>query len=366
MATRRGIFLGGGALAIAGAGAAYAVVRDMGSLDGYETSVAITRATLRQTPAIGEFVRHATLAPSGHNTQPWKFRAAANRIDILPDLSRRTPAVDPDDHHLFVSLGCAAENLALASGARGHPGEVRFDPSSGGAVVFESGNGEANPSPLFDAIPQRQCSRNDYDGKPVSNADLQTLTAAAAIPGVDLVLITAPPQIARVRELILAGNSAQIADPAFVRELRSWLRFSPRQALRTGDGLFTATTGNPILPAWLGPLFFDAAFTANAENDKCARQIAGSAGIAVFAAQTEDRAHWVLAGRAAQRFALQATVLGLKCAFLNQPVEVAGLRPGLADLIGLPGRRPDLVMRFGYGSNMPYSARRPVEAVMLA
>jgi hypothetical protein len=31
----------------------------------------------------------------------------------------------------------------------------------------------------------------------------------------------------------------------------------------------------------------------------------------------------------------------------------------------MPGRRPDLVMRFGYGPTLPYSARRPVEAVLV-
>jgi hypothetical protein len=336
----------------------------MGSLEAYEASVAVTRATLRQKPELVEFLRYATLAPSGHNTQPWKFRATEDRIDILPDDLRRTPIVDPDDHHLFVSLGCAAENLALACGARGRPGELRFDPSGDGSAVFEFSSGAASPSPLFDAIPKRQSSRGDYDGKPVGSADLRTLTAAVAVPGVDLVLIADRPQLDRVRDLVIAGNDAQMSDKAFLRELRSWIRFSPRQALRTGDGLFSATTGNPILPAWLGPAFFDLAFKADAENDKYARQIASSPGIAVFVAQQADHEHWVQAGRAAQRFALQATALGLKCAFLNQPVEVAGLRPDLASLIGLPGRRPDLVMRYGYGPILPYSARRPVEAAM--
>ena len=360
MRTRRTVFLGAGALAIAGAGATYAVVRNMGSLDDYEASVAITRATLRQNPSIGELLRYATLAPSGHNTQPWTFRAAGDRIDILPDLSRRTPIVDPDDHHLFISMGCAAENLALASGARGRPGELRFDGSHLGSAVFEFGNGEAIASPLFDAIPKRQSSRDNYDGRPVSNADLRTLTAAAAIPGVDLSLIADRPQIERVRDLVIAGNSTQMSDRAFVHELRSWMRFSPREAIRKGDGLFSATTGNPILPAWLGPTFFDLAFNAGTENDKYARQIASSAGLAVFVAQKEDHEHWVLVGRAAQRFALQATALGLKCAFINQPVEVARLRPELASLIGAPGRRPDLVIRYGYGPILPYSARRPI------
>ena len=363
--TRRNIVLGGGALAFAGAGAAYATFRGMGSLDEYDASVAVTRAALSQTPEIGEFVRFATLAASGHNTQPWKFRAGANRIDILPDFSRRTPVVDPDDHHLFVSLGCAAENLALAAGGRGRPGELHFDPSNDGAVAFAFGGGPATESALFEAIPRRQSSRANYDGKPIGAADLRTLAVAAAVPGVDLVLITDRPRIGRVRDLVVAGNSAQMSDKAFARELKTWLRFSPRQALETGDGLFSASSGNPTLPAWLGPYVFDLVFKADTENDKYARQIASSPGIAVFVARKEDREHWVLAGRACQRFALRATALGLKCAFLNQPVEVPGLRPELANLIGLPGRRPDLVMRFGHGPNLPWSARRPIDRIML-
>ncbi len=219
-------------------------------------------------------------------------------------------------------------------------------------------------SALFDAIPRRQSTRAEYDGRPVGPPALRALAVAAETPGINLVLITDRPQIDRVRDLVLAGNSAQMADAAFVRELKSWLRFSPRQALATGDGLFSATTGNPMLPSWLGPLVLDIVFKADAENDKYARQLRTSAGVAVFVSERDDKEHWVRAGRACQRFALQATALGLKHAFVNQPVEVARLRPELAALVGMSGRRPDIVMRFGYGPALPFSARRPVEAVL--
>jgi hypothetical protein len=78
-----------------------------------------------------------------------------------------------------------------------------------------------------------------------------------------------------------------------------------------------------------------------------------------------DKAHWVEVGRAYERFALQATALGIRNAFLNQPVEVAAVRSPFAAALGLPGQRPDLVVRFGRGPTMPRSLRRPVDAVMV-
>jgi nitroreductase len=361
---RRNILIGASALAVAGGGATYLGVRHMGSMDEYSASVAATRAALKQNPDVRDFIRYATLAASGHNTQPWRFRLSEGRVEILPDFSRRTPVVDPDDHHLFASLGCAAENLSLAASANSRPGDISFEPANDGAVAFGFGGTTSQSSALFEAIPLRQSTRAEFDGRPASAADLRALAAAAAIPGVDLALITDRTQMAQVRDLVLNGNSAQIADAAFMRELKSWLRFSPRQAMETGDGLFSATTGNPTLPAWLGPFMIDMAFKAEAENDKYARQIQSSAGIAVFVGARNDKEHWVRAGRACQRFALQATALGLKQAFINQPAEVAALRPELAALVGLPGRRPDIVMRFGYGAALPFSARRPVDAVL--
>ena len=338
----------------------------MGSMADYNESVAETRALLKQSPDIREVIRYATLAASGHNTQPWRFRVGEGRIDILPDFSRRTPVVDPDDHHLFVSLGCAAENLALAAGASGRPGELHFDPADSGSIGFAFGRGSSVNSELFRAIPKRQSTRALYNGNSVSVADLKALSAAAApVSGVDLVLITDPLAMNRVRDLVVAGNSEQLADPSFMRELKAWIRFSPHRAMTTGDGLFAAASGNPALPDWLGPSLFSMVFRADADNDNYARQIRSSAGLAVFVGDREDKEDWVRVGRACQRFALQATALGIKLAFINQPVEVAHLRPDLATLVGLPERRPDIVMRFGYGAPLPFSPRRPLEEVLL-
>lgn len=347
-----------------GAGSAWLGFRQMGYTEDYDIAVAAMRSPLSQTPEARNLIRYATLAANSHNSQPWQFNIVRDGIEIRPDLGRRLAAVDPDNHHLFASLGCAAENLSIAAGARGLVGAVSFDPEQDGVVRIAFGKGQSASTELFDAITKRQSTRGDYDGRPISVTDLQLLrSTAGAVQGVDLVLITERPRIERVRDLIVAGNTAQMADLAFMRELKAWLRFTPRQALKTGDGLFSRTSGAPVVPAWLGPLAIDMLFSTAAENNKYARQIASSAGIAVFVAEKDDPEHWVLAGRACQRFALQATALGMKHTFINQPVEVATLRQTLARLVGMPGRRPDIVMRFGYGPALPFSARRPAAAV---
>lgn len=100
-----------------------------------------------------ELVRYATLAPSSHNTQCWKFRIEDASISILPDLSRRCPAVDSDDHHLFISLGCSAENLIQAALANGLMGNATFDAAGGNALRVSLESTRAVTSTLFQAIP---------------------------------------------------------------------------------------------------------------------------------------------------------------------------------------------------------------------
>ncbi|MCF7990611.1 MAG: hypothetical protein K9M02_09220 [Thiohalocapsa sp.] len=84
-------------------------------------------STPAQPALIRELVRCAVLAPSSHNTQCWRFEPRADGIRVRPDLSRRCPAVDPDDHHLYLSVGCAVENLQIAARAQGLAGEATLE-----------------------------------------------------------------------------------------------------------------------------------------------------------------------------------------------------------------------------------------------
>ncbi len=312
-----------------------------------------------------ELVRYATLAPSSHNTQCWKFRLGDRSVSILPDYQRRCPIVDPDDHHLFVSLGCAAENLVQAASAMGFRGETAFKTGTSESLEVNLVRATEVRTPLFEAIPRRQSTRGEFDAMSLSNDELVLLETAGSGHGVRVHLLTGKQALENVLDFVVQGNTAQMRDPAFVRELKYWLRFNGGQAARLGDGLFSGSSGNPTAPGWLGDLMFDFFFTEKVENDKYARHVRSSAGIAVFVSEREDKSQWIEVGRAFQRFALQATAMGVRTAHLNQPVEVASLRPQFAQAIGVSTGRPDLVIRFGRGPEMPRSLRRPIEAVLL-
>jgi hypothetical protein len=194
-------------------------------------------------------------------------------------------------------------------------------------------------------------------------------TAAGAIAGAlqadRLLLLTERSAMEQTLEDVIQGNSAQLADAGFVKELKAWIRFNADDAVRRRDGLYSVCNGNPNIPAWAGDAAFQWIVTAKSENEKVARQVRSSAGIAIFVGQAVDKAHWVEVGRCYERFALQATALGIRNAFLNQPLEVAALRPAFATSLGLTDQRPDLIVRFGRGPAMPRSLRRPVEAVLV-
>jgi nitroreductase len=328
----------------------------------YDQIARSLRAPLQPEGGLKELVRFASLAANSHNTQPWTFTLSDKQVAIAPDLARRCPAVDPDDHHVFVSLGCAAENLeraAAAMGLKAHPSFVDD------RVQIPLEPMVADHSVLLDVILRRQCTRAAYDGKPVGNDALRLLEQAGTIPGVSVMLITDDERKASVSDYVVQGNTVQMRDPAFLTELKSWMRFNEADAAIARDGLFSRSSGNPALPAWLARAALPFFFTEAGENDKYRAHIQSSAGLAVFVCERNDKAHWVEVGRACQRFALQATALGLKYAFVNQPVEVPALRKQFAAFLGIGDRLPDLIVRFGAGPELPQSLRRPVEHIIV-
>lgn len=364
MVSRRSVLAG--AMAI-GAGVAATRLAWPGEEPAYRGFLSESRKPVAIWPAAErslaeELVRFAVLAANSHNSQPWLFVTSRGGFRIKPDLKRRCPVVDPEDRHLIASLGCATENLVLAAEAAGFHADVDFDPASR-TTTINLDRSIPQRVPAFLAITKRQSTRAPFAPDALPSDEIRSLESASRIPGVHAHMLTARDQLHRLRDLVVAGNTAQCNDRAFVAELRDWVRFNQAQAVATRDGLYAGASGNPNVPSWLGRIAFARFFTAASENPKYVAQLDGSAGAVILSPDKDDPAGWFNVGRAGERFQLEATVRDIRTSFVNQPVEVAAARQDLMGWLG-DGLRPGMIIRFGRGSSLPWSLRRPPSAVL--
>ena len=148
-------------------------------------------------------VRYALLAPSSHNTQPWRFHVAENRVDLFMDMDRWLKVADADQREIHVSIGCALESLLVAAEhfGLGHGTDYLPDPANPrlAATVRFRAEGRAapeRPARLFPMLPVRHTNHGEYDGRPIPPGVLEQLRNCCVEPGVT-VYLTADADIKR-------------------------------------------------------------------------------------------------------------------------------------------------------------------------
>jgi hypothetical protein len=183
-------------------------------------------------------------------------------------------------------------------------------------------------------------------------------------PGVNLQFATNSTALETLLEYVNLGNQIQYTDPAFINELIKWLRFNKKEALSSMDGLYSACSGNPQVPRFIGQMFVSGT-KPQQQADADAAKFRTSPVAVVVASESDDKISWVRTGQVYERLALTATSMGIKSALLNQPIEVKELRSQFQSAIGLGNKIPQLLVRFGYADDMPKSLRRPVDWVLI-
>src|SRR3989440_5132099 len=134
-----------------------------------------------------DLVAAAVLAANAHNTQPWRFRLSPGRIDLHAVPERTTGTMDQLRREMYLSLGCALENLTLAAAAAGLAPSVQVVPDPADPTLAASvrlGTGAPVDSPLHRAIPDRHTNRGPYQsGRPVPAGVLDHLAAPGTAAG---------------------------------------------------------------------------------------------------------------------------------------------------------------------------------------
>lgn len=311
-------------------------------------------------------LQYAVLAPSSHNSQPWLFAVEGGEIRVYADESRRLTVADPDGRELYVSVGCALENLLTAAERFGvgyaveyasadetregggdaarHAATVRLDRTS----APTTGRGPA----LFEAITERRTNHRPFRSESVPEPVLERFEADAASAGVGLELVTDASRRERIAALQTRADERQFDDPSYRAELGRWI----------GDG----SLGAGWLAARVGQLAVRHLDIGAREGKKNSKLVTSAPVVAVLTADGDGVETRLRVGQAFERAALTATNEGLAVHPMSQILEVDDLRAELSELLGLDGPDPVHLFRLGYADpDATLTPRRSVEDVLV-
>jgi hypothetical protein len=304
-------------------------------------------------------LRFAILAPSSHNTEPWKFRVQDNRVDVLLDLSRWLNVADDDQRELHISVGCALENLLIAAEHFGIGYECELLPnpnalSLAATVTFrEHGQSVAfRPSVLFDMIPVRHTNHQRYEDRAIPDDVLQQLQSTCIEDGIKLHLTCDPYIKKQVDDLVVRGDAIEFADPKFREELAYWI----------GQGVF----GTGWLMSKIGKLAVSYIDMGKSQAKKGSDILMSSPILGLISSQHDDRQSQLKVGQVYQRLSLLAASHGIWCQPMSQIVQIPELKTEVASLTPESGPTPQHPFRMGYApAEKQHTPRRPIEEVLV-
>lgn len=304
----------------------------------------------------------ATRAPSIHNTQPWRWRVRAARLELFSEPEMQLENTDPDGRDLIISCGVALHHCVVALASMGWHAKVsRFpDPDNSRHLATL----EVVPQPpdqpdiaLAAAIPRRRTDRRAYSSWPVPGGDVAQMAARAARSGVMLRQIDA---LDRMKEIVCKAVSDHAGNDAYMRELTTW---SGRYGAVAGVPARSAPPSDPSSPIpgrlFAGPGLAQPSGISPADD---------SSAILALGTENDDRLAQLRAGEATSIVLLTATAMGLACCPITEPLEIAATRDAIrADVFGARGY-PQMLLRVGWApinaDPLPATPRRRLARVV--
>ncbi len=304
-------------------------------------------------------LRYAILAPSSNNSQPWRFAIDDDCVRVLLDDRFWLRVCDPERREMYLSAGCALENLLVAAEHYGFGHHTDYlpdadDPSLVAAVRFTRGGSPSahRPPVMFEMLTVRQTSHRRHLDRPLDDTVLSGLQGCCVEAGIVLRLYADRPTRRAVSGMVVRGDLQQFADPAFRRELSVWV----------GQGVL----GTPWLTSQLLRLMVRYVDIGRTQSQRDSDLVLSSPVLGVLATVRDDRALQVQAGQVYERLSLAAAALGIHCQPMSQPVEIPELMDELTRLISPPVLFPQHPFRMGYApAERRRTLRRPLSEVLV-
>ena len=303
----------------------------------------------------------AELAPSVHNTQPWRFVVLAEQaLEVRADRDRQLGSLDKSGRQLLISCGAAVEHARLSLRAMGQDVRVDVLPTDSDpdlvAVLTLLGERPADPSELalVDAMARRHTDRGAYEAADLSEAQMDQLRTGVAAFGVWAHFVRSPQDRIVVAATLSDAEERQAADPSYVTEIERWTHRQRRE-----DGLASSR------PAW----------PENRVSDMPLRDFSGHAqhphptsgeppvverdALLVMGSEGDGPAAQIAAGRALAWLLLWITTEGLAGQPLGQALDDVESRLRLAYELRIVGH-PQFLLRLGRGHSAAQAGRRGV------
>ena len=326
--------------------------------------------------ALEEAVGAAARAPSVHNTQPWRFRVGADRVECFADVSRQLTVLDPTRRQLYVSCGAALHHLTVALRAAGYDSRVQLaadpdpeaDLTGGPQVLIATVHVTAGPPAsagdvaLAAAINERHTQREPFADRRVEHRSLAGLRRVVEAEGGWLAILDSREDQITLAVLLSHADQAELANPDYQRELHNWRRTEP-----AADGIPTSALPEP------GIRHSEVTvrdFTAGDPPPETVGEPAGHRpppderpALLILGTDTDSPSQWIHAGQALSALLLAATMQGLRASMLGQVIDLPTIRAQLRTMLRLIGE-PQMVLRVGYGPPAPATPRRPLTEIL--
>jgi nitroreductase len=321
------------------------------------------RTRPEQAPAavVERLVALACLAPSVHNTQPWRWRYDDGILELHADLRRRLPAEDPRGRNLTISCGAALHHLQFAARALGWDTTVERLPAGLpetvlARVVISRTTHHAVARGDIDLLRTRCTDRRRFTAWPVPADRLDDLGRRAAAWGVLTEAVTS--DAARFRLELLANRAI------------SFLEVEGRRLLEQDRWIDRGgSDGIPLdlLPEDPDPLHARSRFRPGILED-ARLVIHGGERVIALGGPHDDVAGWLRTGEAMSDLWLEATRAGMSVIPMSQPMEVESIRHEIARTVLASRFEPHLLLRVGWQAigrrGLPRTPRRPLRDVL--